>query len=69
MSESRRGGRKPVANEVVKPTLSAGTVKCLEDLAKLGRFGSTKTEVAAYLIMRGIEDMSSKGMLPPPTWD
>ncbi len=63
MSESRRGGRKAGANETVKPTLSAGTIKCLEELAKLGRFGSTKTEVAAYLIMRGIEEMGGKGIL------
>ena len=69
MSDSKRGGRKAVATEVVKMTLPLGTAKCLEDLVKLARFGNTKAEVAAYLIMRGIEDMSTRGMLPPPTWN
>jgi hypothetical protein len=65
MSGSKRGGRQAASDSSgkVNPTLSASAIRCLEVLAKMGRFGSTKTEVAAYLIMRELDDLTRAGVL------
>jgi hypothetical protein len=70
MSGSRRGGRKAAAdtNGKVNPTLPADAIRCLEALAQMGRYGGTKTEVAAYLITRGLDDLTRTGVLAR-RWD
>lgn len=66
MANEKRGGRAPSDDPPgkVNPTLSAETIKCLEFLARMGRYGKTKTEVAGYLIIRGIDDLTRAGTLP-----
>ena len=61
-----RGGRRPAseASESITLTLPRGAIKCLEELAKMGRFGgSTKTEVATYLIVRELDDLARAAVL------
>lgn len=48
----------------VKPKLPADAYACLQWLAKMGRYGSNATEVARYLLMRAIDDMTREGVLP-----
>jgi hypothetical protein len=48
----------------VKPRLPADAYACLQRLAKLGRYGSNPTEVARYLILREIDDLTREGVLP-----
>jgi hypothetical protein len=36
----------------------------LERLARLGLHGSTPTEVAKYLVVRGLDDLMRSGVLP-----
>jgi hypothetical protein len=68
VSGSRRGGRPARADstEKVNPTLPANVVRCLDALAETGLYGSTKTEVAAYLIVRGVDDLVRAGTLRLP---
>jgi hypothetical protein len=49
----------------VEPTLPADAYACLERLAKMKRFGSTPSEVARYLILREIDDLTRSNVLPP----
>jgi hypothetical protein len=48
----------------VQPNLPAEAYACLERLAEMGRYGSNPTEVARYLILREIDDMTRAGLLP-----
>lgn len=65
MAAAKRGGRTAgTGGEKVNPTLAPDAIACLELLAKMGRYGSTKTAVAAYLIMREIDDLTRAGVLP-----
>lgn len=48
----------------VKPSLPADAYACLEFLAGLGRYGSNPTEVARYLILREIDDLTRSNVLP-----
>ena len=68
MSGAKRGGRpaRAASTEKVNPTLPARVVRCLEALADLGLYGSTKTEVAAYLIIRGVDDIARGGAIRLP---
>jgi hypothetical protein len=47
----------------VEPMLPADAYACLEKLAEMGRYGSNPTEVARYLIMREIDDLTRNGVL------
>jgi hypothetical protein len=70
MAAPKRGGRIAAADsgEKVQPTLSPQAMKCLEMLVKLGTYGRTKTQVAAYLITRELDELTRAGVLPrPPT--
>jgi hypothetical protein len=49
----------------VEPTLPADAYACLSLLAKRKRLGSNPTEVARYLILRGLDDLTRRGVLPP----
>jgi hypothetical protein len=63
----KRGGRTAgdESNGKVNPTLAPDAIKCLELLAKMGRYGgNTKTSVAGYLIMRELDDLTRSGVLP-----
>jgi hypothetical protein len=63
----KRGGRTAgdESNGKVNPTLPLDAIKCLELLAKMGRYGGkTKTGVAGYLIMRALDDLTRAGVLP-----
>ena len=63
-SGKRGRPRNDAPGKKVDPILPADAVACLEYLAKLKRFGSTKNEVARYLIMREIDDLTRTGVLP-----
>lgn len=71
MSGTRRGGRKAGADtsSKVNPTLPHDAINRLEILAKMGMYGNTKTEVAAYLIIRELDDLTRTGVLPRPVAD
>ncbi len=43
--------------------LPAGAYACLEQLKASGRFGSTPSEVARYLIIREIDDLTRSGVI------
>lgn len=67
MPNAKRGGRGGSldASSKLHPTLPNELHKCLEFLAQTGRFGgTTKTEVAAYLITRALDDLTRSGVLP-----
>jgi len=53
----------------VKPKLPADAYACLERLAAMGRYGSNPTEVAKYLIIREIDELTRSGLLPPERQD
>ena len=59
--------RKPNEEKThkVHPSLPANAYECLKRLAKMRRFGSNETEVAKYLILREIDDLTRAGVLPP----
>ena len=48
----------------VEPSIPADAYACLQRLATLGRFGGNPTEVARYLLIRGIDDLTRTGVLP-----
>ena len=60
--------RKPndIPPKKVHPTLPADAYACLEILAKRPRYGSNVNEVARYLILREIDDLTRAGVLPMP---
>tara|TARA_B100000614_G_scaffold183188_1_gene163798 strand:+ start:108 stop:314 length:207 start_codon:yes stop_codon:yes gene_type:complete len=47
----------------IEPTLPADAFACLEALARMGRYGSNATEVARYLILRELDDLTRQGVL------
>ncbi len=48
----------------VKPSLPAGAYACLQWLAKIGRYGNNPTEVARYLLLREIDELTRLKVLP-----
>jgi hypothetical protein len=48
----------------VKPSLPAGAYACLQWLAKMGRYGNNPTEVARYLLLREIDELTRLRVLP-----
>jgi hypothetical protein len=59
---ARSENEKPTRQ--VKPWLPADAYACLEFLATLGRYGSNPTEVARYLLLREIDDLTRSNVLP-----
>lgn len=52
----------------VKPWLPADAYACLQWLAKnMSRYGNNPTEIARYLILREIDDLTRGGVLPKET--
>jgi hypothetical protein len=47
----------------VEPRLPAAAYIQLESLVEIGTYGSNPTEVARYLIIRGLDDLLRSGML------
>ena len=43
--------------------LTKAALRDLDKLAKLGRFGPTPNEVAAYPVLRGLDDLVRAGVL------
>jgi hypothetical protein len=69
MSGARGRGRPPnlEASGQVTATLSPKVIQHLEELAKEGTYGGpTPSQVAAYLIMREIDDLIRAGVLRRP---
>ena len=52
-----------------EPMLPADAYACLKKLAAMARYGSTPNEVARYLILRGLDDLTRSGVLPPSNGD
>lgn len=49
--------RNEVPTRKVEPRLPAATFSKLEQLVEIGTYGDNPTEVARYLIIRGIDDL------------
>ncbi len=66
MTEKKRRGRRPNPNpgHKVEPMLAADTYACLEYLAGKNRYGSNPSEVARYMILREVDDMTRAGIIP-----
>ena len=67
MVEKKRKGRKPNPNpgRRVDPMLPAETHACLQYLADIrGRYGANPNEVARYMIMREVDDLTRAGVIP-----
>jgi hypothetical protein len=66
MAEKKRGGRKPNPNpgHKVDPMLPADSYACLQFLADLKRYGANPNEVARYMILREIDDLTRAGVIP-----
>jgi hypothetical protein len=64
----KRGRGRPKNSEQgikVEPTLQPGAYACLQYLADLqGRWGANPAEVARYMILREIDDMTRAGVIP-----
>jgi hypothetical protein len=60
--ESRESGTEFSLSD--QPPLSQDAYACLQLLSKMGRYGSSATEVARYLILRELDDLSRCGVLP-----
>jgi hypothetical protein len=56
--------RNEQPSHAVKPLIPADAYACLQRLAKMGRYGSNPTDVARYLILREIDDLTREGVLP-----
>jgi hypothetical protein len=52
-----------------EPMLPADAYACLQRLAAMARYGSTPNEVARYLILRGLDDLTRSGVLPSGNGD
>lgn len=50
----------------VEPTLPADAYERLVELSKIPGYGTTPTEVARYLILREIDDLTRARVLKPP---
>ena len=44
--------------------LPADAYGCLQWLVRIGRYGNNPTEVAKYLLTRGIDDLTRAAVLP-----
>ena len=66
MAERKRSGRKPNPNpgRKVDPVLPADSFACLQFLADLKRYGANPNEVARYMILREIDDLTRAGVIP-----
>jgi hypothetical protein len=65
--KKRRRGRPKNSEQGIKvePTLQPGAYACLQYLVDLrGRWGATPAEVARYMILREIDDMTRAGVIP-----
>lgn len=59
-------GRKKNTNPTkrVDPTIPFGSYACLQFLVGKGRHGANVREVARYLIIRGLDELTREGILP-----
>jgi len=66
VSGAKRRGRPPLAHssEQVTPTLPPAIVRVLEAL--VGLYGNSKAEVAAYLIIKAVDDLWREGRVSLP---
>lgn len=60
------GGRTPntIESDNVHPSLPKPAIRCLELLLETGRYGTTISDVARYLLLRSIDDMARENILP-----
>lgn len=60
------GGRTPnaIESDNVHPSLPKPAIRCLELLLESGRYGTTISDVARYLLLRSIDDMARANILP-----
>lgn len=66
MTRSPGRPRNDPPGRKVEPTLPADAYVCLERLTKIPGYGSTPTEVAKYLILREIDDLTRANVLKVP---
>ena len=56
--------KNTIESDPVHPTLPKPAIRCLELLLESGRYGTTVSEVARYLLIRGIDDLTRANVLP-----
>ena len=68
VENGKKRGRKPNPNpgKKVDPVLPADSYACLRYLAGLHRYGANPNEVARYMILREIDDLTRSGIIPVP---
>jgi hypothetical protein len=64
MDQKRGPGRPTGRGKPVELTLPADTWASLDFLGKRKRLGNNANDVARYLIIRGIDDLTRSGQLP-----
>jgi hypothetical protein len=57
--------RNATQSRKVEPTIPVPAYARLERLAKMGLYGANPSEVARYLIIRGLDDLTRDRVLPP----
>jgi hypothetical protein len=60
--------RNTTQSRKIEPTIPGDAFACLEHLARMGRYGGNPSEVARYILLRGLDDLTRAGVLPalPP---
>jgi hypothetical protein len=59
-------GRTPnaIESDPIHPSLPKPAIRCLELLLKSGRYGTNVSDVARYLLLRSIYDLTREKILP-----
>jgi hypothetical protein len=55
--------RNATPSRKIEPTIPADAYACLQRLADMGRYGANPTEVARYLLIRALDDLTRAGVL------
>jgi hypothetical protein len=58
-----------IESDKVHPSLPKPAIRCLELLLESGRYGTTVSDVARFLLMRSIDDLTRAKVLPPAISD
>jgi hypothetical protein len=58
-----------IESDKVHASLPEPAIRCLELLLKSGRYGTNLSDVARYVLLRGIDDLTRAHILPPISED
>lgn len=57
--------KNAIESDPVHASLPKPAIRCLELLLESGRYGTNVSDVARYLLMRSIDDLTRAKVLPP----